>query len=180
MPDTALKAGAPPAAHFAYPLSECHAHAKLPLPNIELVPAEAVPEPFRTLLAHNDGVTPLLESAHHSRLHLILLNRDRRGSFYYREAVLRLDHDERPVAFCANKIFMMMFSEEAQEQIGMEQVPFGRILKECGIRHRTEVRHFLRIEPDAKVLVYEWKNGRGHVIQGKRQKQSTGVEGNTR
>ena len=30
----------------------------------------------------------------------------------------------------------------------MEQVPLGRVLKECGVRHVTEAKCFLRVEPD--------------------------------
>jgi len=145
-------------AHIAYPLSEFYAHAKLPLPRIEPIPGDAVPEPYKSLLVHHDDMTPTLETFHKSRIHLELLSRDRRGSFYYREVVLRLDHDEKPVEFGAIKVFLGMFPEDAQELILLEQVPLGTILKDCGVRHQTEAKHFLRVEPDeiiAKALELE-------------------------
>jgi chorismate-pyruvate lyase len=138
--------------HHAYPLSEFYQRAKLPLPRIESIPADAVPQPFQALLVHKNDMTPTLEDFHQSRIHLELIGRDRRGEFYYREVVLRLDHDERPVEFGANKIFLGQFPEAAREQILLEQVPLGRILKECGVQHQTVARHFLRIEPDAIIL----------------------------
>ena len=134
--------------NFTYPLSDFYARAKLPLPRIETIPADAVPEPFRALLVHNNDMTPTLEDFHKNPIHLEILNRERRGVFYFREVVLRLNHDEKPVEFGANKIFLTLFPEEAQELILLEQVPLGRILKECRVRHRTEAKAFLRVEPD--------------------------------
>jgi len=133
---------------FTFPLSEFYGRAKRPLPRIEALPGDAVPEFFRSLLVHHHDITPTLEEFHKSRIHLEILSSGRRGGYYFREVVLRLDHDEAPVEFGANKIFLGEFPEEAQELILLEQVPLGRILKDCGIRHRTEAKHFLRVEPD--------------------------------
>jgi chorismate-pyruvate lyase len=133
---------------FAYPLSEFYTRAKLPLPRLEIVPSEAVPAPYHALLVHNNDMTPTLEGHHKSRIHLEILSRDQRGGFYYREVVLRLDHDEQPVEFGANKVYLGAFPEDAQEMILLEQVPLGTILKECSIRHKTEAKHFLKLEPD--------------------------------
>lgn len=142
MPDTN-------ATHFAHPLPEFYARAKLPPPQIEAIPGDAVPEPFRRLLVHENDMTPTLEAFHKSQIHLEILRSEQRGGFYYRQVVLRLNHDEQPVEFGVNKIFLGLFPEEAQELIRLEQVPLGRILKECGIRHKTEAKAFLRVEPDA-------------------------------
>lgn len=133
---------------FTYPLSEFYARAKRPLPRLETVPGELVPEPFRSLLVHQSDMTPTLEKFHASRIHLEILSRDERGSFYFREVILRLDHDERPVEFGANKVYLGMFPEEAQELIRMEQIPLGTILRDCAIRHQTEPKHYLRVQPD--------------------------------
>ena len=134
--------------HFAYPLSDFYTHAKLPMPLIEVIPGDEVPEPYRSLLVHKNDMTPTLETFHNSRIHLEIVNKDRRGGFYFREVILRLDHDEKPVEFGANKLHIGIFSEDAQEQILLEQVPLGRILEECGVRHQTEAKFFLRVEPD--------------------------------
>lgn len=135
-----------------YPLSDFYRRAKLPLPRIETISGAEVPEPYKSLLVHKNDMTPTLENFHNSRIHLELLGRDRRGEFYYREVILRLDHDEKPVEFGANKVFLGQFPESAREQILLEQVPLGRILKECQVKHQTEAKHFLRIQPDALIL----------------------------
>ena len=131
-----------------YPLSEFYGRAKLSLPRIEFIPGDAVPEPFRALLVHQKDMTPTLEEFHQSRIHLEILSSDPRGGYYFREVILRLDHDEAPVEFGANKIHLGAFPEEAQELILLEQVPLGRILKDCEVRHQTAAKHFLRVEPD--------------------------------
>ena len=133
---------------FVYPLSDFYIHAKLPMPRIEAIPGDAVPEPYRSLLVHKNDMTSTLEAFHNSRIHLEIVSKDHRGGFYFREVILRLDHDEKPVEFGANKVHIGIFSEGAQEQILLEQVPLGRVLKECGVRHVTEAKCFLRVEPD--------------------------------
>ena len=133
---------------FAFPLSDFYTHAKLSLPPMETIPGDAVPEPYRSLLVHHNDMTPTLEKFHQSRIHLEIIKSDHRGGFYLREVVLRLDHDEKPVEFGANKVFLGMFPEDAQELILLEQVPLGTILRDCGVRHQTEAKYFLRIQPD--------------------------------
>jgi len=136
---------------FLYPLSEFYAHARLPLPQIEPIPGETVPEPFRSLLVHHNDMTPTLEAFHQSDIHLEIISRERRGDFYFREVVLRLIGTEQAVEFGANKVFIGRFPEEAQDLILQAEVPLGRILKNCGIKHRTEARAFLRVKSDALI-----------------------------
>lgn len=136
-----------PESHL-YPLSEFYSHAKLPLPRIEAVPGAAVPEPFQSLLVHNRDMTPTLEAFHKSDIHLEILTRERRGDFYFRQVVLRLNRNESAVEFGANKVYVGRFPVEARELILAEQIPLGRILKDCGVKHRTEAKAFLRVEAD--------------------------------
>ena len=89
-----------------FPLSEFYAHAKLPLPAIEQIPGDAVPEPFKSLLVHNNDMTPTLEAFHKSEIHLEIVSRERRGEFYFREVVLRLDGNDNAVEFGANKVYI--------------------------------------------------------------------------
>ena len=138
--------------NFSYPLSDFYKRAKLPMPELTLVSASEIPEPYKTLLVHKNDMTPTLEQHHNSRIHLDVLSHDRRGDFYYREVTLRLDHDERAVEFGANKMFIGRFSDAAQEQIVLDQVPLGRILKECNVRHQTEAKQFFRVMPDELIL----------------------------
>jgi len=136
---------------FAYPLSEFYAHAKLPLPHIEQIPGDAVPEPYRSLLVHNNDMTPTLEAFHKSEIHLEIVSREKRGAFYFREVVLRLNSDDKPVEFGANKVYIGRFPEEAQDLILQEEIPLGAILKRCRVPHLTEAKAFLRVQSDSLI-----------------------------
>jgi chorismate-pyruvate lyase len=134
-----------------FPLREFYAHAGVALPQVEVIPGENVPEPYKSLLVHSNDMTPTLETFHKSDIHLEILSRERRGDFYFREVVLRLKSDERAVEFGANKVYIARFPEEAQDLILQDEVPLGRILKECDVRHRTEAKAFLRVQSDALI-----------------------------
>jgi chorismate-pyruvate lyase len=136
---------------YIFPLKEFYTRAKLPLPRIEAIPGDGVPEPYRSLLVHLNDMTPTLEAFHKSDIHLEILSRERHGDFYFREVILRLNGSDQPVEFGANKVYVGRFPEEAQDLILAEHVPLGRILKDCGVHHRTEAKAFLRVESDALI-----------------------------
>jgi len=121
------------------------------MPCIEIIPGDAVPEPFKSLLVHHNDMTPTLESFHKSEIHLEIVSRERRGDFYFREVVLRLNQSDSPVEFGANKLYLGRFPEEAQDLILQEYVPLGRILKDCHVPHRTEAKAFLRVQSDGLI-----------------------------
>ena len=152
MPESAPTAGRVSAgdAHI-FPLKEFYTRAKLSLPNIEVIAGDVVPEPYKSLLVHSNDMTPTLEAFHASDIHLEILSRERRGDFYFREVILRLTGSDQPVEFGANKVYVGRFPEEAQDLILAEQVPLGRILKDCGVQHRTEAKAFLRVQSDALI-----------------------------
>ena len=119
MPESAPPSGRVSVAGDAhiFPLKEFYTRAKLPLPRIEAIPGEAVPEPYKSLLVHSNDMTPTLEGFHKSEIHLEILSRERRGDFYFREVVLRLNDSEQAVEFGAIKIYVARFPEEAQDLI---------------------------------------------------------------
>ena len=130
---------------IAYPLDDFYAQAGLPLPSIEAVPGDEVPEPYKTLLVHQDDMTPTLEKFHGDALHLRVLRRQQRDDFYFREVVLVTDKDETPVEFGAIKINLALFSPTARQQILAERLPLGHILARDGFNGRQ--RHAgLRVE----------------------------------
>src|SRR5260370_4880523 len=89
---------------YAYPLDDFYARASLPLPNIERIADGQLPEPYRALLAHQNDMTPTLEKFHGADIHLLILGRVKRDGFYFREVVLCLDGNNKPVEFAASKI----------------------------------------------------------------------------
>ncbi len=144
MPDSLSHAAVP----FAFPLDDFYARSGLPLPPIERLAGEQVPEPYRSLLVHDTDMTPTLESFHGARIHLQILNRERRADFYFREVILRLDQSETAVEFGANKISLLLFPSKARQMILEERLPLGRILKECQVAHHTRPKAFFKVTAD--------------------------------
>ena len=133
---------------LVHPLDEFYLEMGLALPPLQQVDGEAVPHPYRQLLVHHDDMTPTLEKFHGRDIHLRLLGRRRKGSGYFREVVLLLDGTDEPVEFGAIKIYLDRFGAEARRQILEEQRPLGRILRECGVKHRSRPKAFLRLASD--------------------------------
>lgn len=136
---------------ITYPLNEFYALAKRELPPIEQISGEKIPKPYKSLLVHNNDMTPTLEKFHSSQIHLEIRKSEQRNGFYFREVILRLDGSNRPVEFGANKIHLSRFPEAARKLILEERVPLGTILKQCALNHHTEANTFLRVESDAMI-----------------------------
>ena len=133
---------------YVYPLDEFYARSGLALPRLERVAGETIPEPFRSLLVHQNDMTPTLEQFHRGRLHLEILSREQRGDFYFREVALRLDGSNVAVEFGANKISLILFPPKARQLILEEKAPLGRILEECQIEHTTRAKAFFSVATD--------------------------------
>ena len=159
---------APPAGlALVHPLDEFYALAGQPLPPFNRVDGEMVPEPYKTLLVHQNDMTPTLETFHRDAIHLQVLGRRRKGDEYFREVILRLDGTEQPVEFGAIKINLALFPAAAREQILKEHLPLGHILAECKIPHTSRPSGFLRFASDK--LINEVLNLAGaQVLYGRR------------
>ena len=139
---------APRALPYAFPLDEFYAHAGRPLPRIDRITGLEVPEPYRSLLVHFQDMTPTLKEFHRSDIHIEVLRRERRGDFYFREVILRLDRDGRPVEFGANRVCLPLLPPEVRRQILEEHLPLGHILQACRVPHRSFPKCFLRVATD--------------------------------
>lgn len=136
---------------FIQPLADFYAQAGVALPLIEQIDGEAMPEPYRTLLVHQNDMTPALERHHESLIHLRVLRSERHGEFYHREVVLLLDGSLKPVEFGANKLELDRYPSEAQELILKEYVPLGTILARFNIVHTCHPSAYLRIVADSLI-----------------------------
>jgi len=152
---------------LAHPLDEFYAQLGLTLPPLEQVDGEAVPQPYKQLLVHNDDMTPTLEKFYGQDIHLRVFGRRRKDNEYFREVVLLLDNNDQPVEFGAIKIDLELFSDEARKQILEERRPLGHILNEGGIKHSSRPKAFLRVASD-KVINEALQLTGAHVLYGRR------------
>jgi len=152
---------------IAYPLDDFYAQAGRALPPIELVEGDAVPEPYKSLLVHQDDMTPTLEKFHRQRIHLEVLSRQQRDDFYFREVVLLLDKTDKPVEFGAIKINLALFPLAARKEILEECRPLGTLLADYVITHTSRPKAFLRIQSDDFINA-SLKLDRSHWLYGRR------------
>jgi chorismate-pyruvate lyase len=134
--------------HIAHPLDQFYQRSGLTLPPLQQVDPEEVPEPYKMLLVHQSDMTSTLEHFHGQAVHLRVLSREQRGEAYYREVVLRLEGNQKPVEFGAIKINLDRFTLPARQQILKEYWPLGRILKDCAIAYASRPKAFLQIASD--------------------------------
>lgn len=131
-----------------HPLEELYARADLPLPTIELISGDEMPEPYRTLLVHDNDMTPTLEIFHGCDLHIEVWGRERQEHAYSREVVLRRDTDQRAVEFGANRIRLDLFDDETRRLILDEYLPLGHILAMKKVPHHGHPGAYLKVEAD--------------------------------
>ena len=89
---------------LTYPLDEFCRIAKRPLPVIQFVDAQDVPEPYHSLLVHKKDMTSTLGQFHGDEIGLRVLSLEIQGNAYYREVVLLTKRSQRPVEYGAIKI----------------------------------------------------------------------------
>ena len=86
------------------PLDQFYLVSGVPVPEATKIEAECIPEPYRSLLVHENDMTPTLEVAYRQRIHIRLITRKVEDDVLLRQVVLVVDSDERPVEFGAIRI----------------------------------------------------------------------------
>lgn len=129
-------------------------------PRATVVPARAVPQPQRNLLAHESHMTVTLEAHHCGPVEVVVLDRVLHDHHYARRILLRRAgtaggksgwNGSAVVQFGIVLFNLRFATDEARRDILSENEPLGRIL----IRHRQlrriSTHSLLEIEPDAEM-----------------------------
>lgn len=120
----------------------------LPLPRLDKVTDEELPQPYRGLLVHSRDMTPTLQEFYQEPLGLRVLGRWREGGRYIREVLLHLPGSGRRVGFGAICVELRHLPPASAGRVLEEQAPFGSILQRDGIPHLSWSQAFFRAEPD--------------------------------
>jgi chorismate-pyruvate lyase len=131
-----------------YPLDEFYRERGEILPPIGRVKPDEIPDPYKKLLVHNGDMTSRLEAFHGDKIHIQLLARHTHENEYFREVVLTLNGEKKPVEFGAIKIVLDLFPLDAQKEILKEHRPLGEILKNFNIAHSSRPKTFLSVLSD--------------------------------
>jgi hypothetical protein len=120
----------------------------LDLRQFEVVPADAVPQPYRDLLVHEHHMTVTVEKFHGCRVELRVLAQRRSGNYYARMILLAREGTGEIVQFGIMRVDLDYCSEPVQTEILDGMTPLGRILIEHNVLRQIDPSAYLRITPN--------------------------------
>lgn len=166
MPGTAAAANLARQA-LIHPLDAFYARNGVPLPPLDSVDGESIPEPARGLLVHDRDMTSTLENHYGRRVVLRLIGRVAKGDDYFREVILELDGTGQPVEFGAIHIHLARFTPGVRALILAEKLPLGRILNDNSIPYLSQPKAYLRLASDRTIDRLLKLRG-AHILYGRR------------
>jgi chorismate-pyruvate lyase len=135
-----------------HPLPTLYAAARLPLPEFEVVDANALPPAAHRLLVHSGDMTSKLEEFFGDDMRLRILQCQHTAEHYRREVILYGEKSALPVEYGAIEINLPAFEESMREEIVSGKLPLGGLLNRHGLRYRSEPRAFMRVTPCARMI----------------------------
>lgn len=120
----------------------------------EVVPPEAVPEPYKTLLVHSHHMTVTVEAHHGSPVDVRVLEDRLDGDIYARRILLALRSTGKIVQYGLVRIRLNFVSPEVRAEIVSRQIPLGRVLINHNVLRTITPVSFLRVLPGSSMM--EW------------------------
>lgn len=157
---------------FLYPLSVSYLSHGQPPPSATRVEGCELPEPYRSLLAHESDMTPTLEDFHGDRIALQVLDFRRAEQSLWRLVVLRLQETKRPVEFGAIVIHLGAFPQHAQERILEGRLPLGSIMAANRVERISQPEAFFHIRAD-RMIAESLGTRVGFWLYGRRNRLTT-------
>lgn len=113
----------------------------------EEVLVEAVPEPYRRLLAHHEHMTVAVEAHIGDKVDVEVLAAKRNGDYYSRKIVLHRQADQRPVLFGIPRLNLRLVDDDVRREILSENKPLGRVLIDHNVLREVQLASLYRVAP---------------------------------
>ena len=139
------------ALHWLMPLHFFYEKRGLDLPDFKFLEGKQVPYPYRSLLVHENDMTPTLAAFHHSKLYLEVLEKELNDDFLLRFVILRSAASDVPVEFGAIAIQLSGFNSEVRDAIVEGRVPLGGILKDFEVEHHGSPAAYFSVPADEPI-----------------------------
>lgn len=136
------------ALHWLMPLHFFYEQRGIELPDFQFLGGKEVPYPYRSMLVHENDMTPTLAAFHHSRLYLEVMEKEVNDDFLLRFVILRSIAADMPVEFGAIAIHLAGFAPEVREAIVAGRVPLGGILADFGVEHHGSPAAYFAVSAD--------------------------------
>lgn len=136
-------------ANLLTPLEGFYAQSGVPIPAVEPLPGDVLPQPYRSLLVHDQDMTSTLEHYWSRPLRVRVLAVRRDGDLLNRQVLLITDPGDQAVEYGAIEIDLGCFQPAAREEIIACRLPLGAILRRHAVAYICRPRAFFRIAPDS-------------------------------
>ena len=130
------------------PISSFYADADRPLPEFTKISGDAMPEPYRQLLVHENDMTPTLEAYWGMKIHLRLIAKEVEDQVMHRQVVLEANSKNIPVEYGAIRIYLERFGDEPRQMILESYRPLGTILSDFEIVHDSHPSAYFKVVAD--------------------------------
>ena len=130
------------------PLLYFYNQDELPLPPVEFHDGAELPQPQRSLLVHQNDMTPTLRKYHASDITLEVVQAEMSDDYVMRQVVLHRARDGAPVEYGAIGIQLDGFSDKVKRLIREGHEPLGGILESENVPHSSAPRAWFTIEAD--------------------------------
>ncbi|MFT5496739.1 MAG: chorismate-pyruvate lyase [Kiritimatiellia bacterium] len=146
MPDNIiqLEAGLDPLAYF-YARSGGVPPALIPVVRAEM------PEPYKSLLDHENDMTPTLEAHHEQSMYLYVIDHERDDKACARMVVLIGSEDDKPAEFGAICINLECLPVPVADAVVLGHKPLGGLLAFFDVEHRSSPKAYCKVQADATI-----------------------------
>jgi len=154
------------ALHRLLPFHYFYEKAGLPLPDFTFLEGDEVPYPYRSLLVHQNDMTPTLAAFHHSRLYLKVHRHDSNEDFVMRLVSLHSAASEAPVEYGAIAIQLGGLPAEVRAKVIEGETPLGGILGEYQVDHSGAPTAYFSVPADA-LIAKALNQQEGEILYGR-------------
>jgi hypothetical protein len=154
------------ALHWLMPLHYFYEHAGQPLPDFHFLSGKEVPYPYRSLLVHENDMTPTLAAFHHSKLYLEVHERVLTDEYLLRLVTLHAAASDVPVEFGAIGIHLGSLPEEVRDLVVEGRVPLGALLGEYRVPHHGSPAAFFSVPAD-DLMCRTLRQAPGEILFGR-------------
>jgi chorismate-pyruvate lyase len=124
------------------------------LGRFEPILVDALPDDYRSLLAHHDHMTVALEAFHNSLVDVHTLAEWRDEASYARCSLLSRQSDRAVVQFGIMRIWLTDLPAAAQDEITSKKSPLGRVLIRHNVLREVELIRLWRIVPGPELQLH--------------------------
>lgn len=154
------------ALHRLMPFHFFYERAGVGLPDFTFLEGAEVPYPYRSLLVHENDMTPTLAAFHHSKLYLEVQEHESTDDFVMRLVSLHAAASDRPVEFGAIGIQLGSLPPNVAEEVVKGEKPLGGILGEYQVPHSGQPVAYFSVPAD-ELIAASLDQEPGEILYGR-------------